>query len=176
MLDYDVLLELEVGNNILCSWNLPDHLNTKSYQSVKWVQKKTRKKQDKMLSIQAVAQFLHPGKNIYKGNNALQQQHFENHLVFGWGFFSPSSVNHRLISVCGHRDNSSKWQYRIKNKNQDKHIRIALWHQKAVALSGSLSFLRAQHQKLQLSSGPGGKGNATISPQDFLLSPSRSIF
>lgn len=51
---------------------------------------------------------LHSGKNIFMGNNALQEQHFENNHVS----FSFSSVSHRLVSVCRHRNNSPQFTSR----------------------------------------------------------------
>lgn len=111
---------------------------------------------------------LHSGKNIFMGNNALQEMHFENNRVS----FSFSSVSHRLVTACRHRGISLQWQYNkcIEIHNQEKDTYIDLWSYRVAALSASLSFFHAQHQELQHSSGSQGNRIATTSFQDVLTS------
>lgn len=59
---------------------------------------------------------LHSGKNIFMGNNELQEQHFENNCVS----FSFSSVSHRLVSACQDRDNSPQFTTRSALRSRTK--------------------------------------------------------
>lgn len=109
---------------------------------------------------------LHSGKNIYMGNNALQEQNSENNNL-SFSFFS---VSHRLLSVRTHRDNSPQFITRSALRSRTKKSTPILLS----GTDGSLSILHAQHQKLQHSWGSQGSKNATASFQDVLLSSFRS--